>query len=158
MIMSQLEYYPNVAYILSLVGGIIILLVGLLVAAVGAAFTFMIGGFGGLFGLLGIIWAVIIIYSAMQLKSNPSQHVTWGVIIIVFSFISWIGAFGGFFLGFILALVGGILALIWSPPRPVTAPYAPQTPTAPATRYCPNCGRSIPLDVKFCPYCGKEVG
>ncbi len=159
--MSQTGYYPNAAYILSLIGGIIILLVGLLVAAVGAAFTFMIGGLGGLFGLLGIVWGIIIIYGAMQLRSNPSQHVTWGIIIIVFSFISWIGAFGGFFFGFILALVGGILALIWSPPRTATSPYVPQTsvsPVAPATRYCPNCGRSIPLDVKFCPYCGKEVG
>ncbi len=164
MIMSQTGYYPNVAYILSLIGGIIILLAGLLVAVVGAAVTFMVAGLGGFYGLLGIVWGIIIIYSAMQLRTNPSQHVTWGVIIIVFSFISWIGAFGGFFFGFILALVGGILALIWSPSRPVVTSSVPQTPAssaspvAPATRYCPNCGRSIPLDVKFCPYCGKEVG
>lgn len=24
------------------------------------------------------------------------------------------------------------------------------------TRYCPKCGRSIPMDSKVCPYCGKK--
>lgn len=24
-------------------------------------------------------------------------------------------------------------------------------------RYCPSCGRSIPLDAKICPYCGKFI-
>ena len=23
-------------------------------------------------------------------------------------------------------------------------------------RYCPECGRNIPLDAKICPYCGKK--
>ena len=25
------------------------------------------------------------------------------------------------------------------------------------TRYCPNCGRSIPLDARLCPYCAKTI-
>lgn len=28
----------------------------------------------------------------------------------------------------------------------------------PITRICPQCGRTLPLDVKFCPYCGKTLG
>ena len=24
-------------------------------------------------------------------------------------------------------------------------------------RYCPECGRSIPLDAKICPYCTKKI-
>ena len=30
----------------------------------------------------------------------------------------------------------------------------PQQDTA--IRYCPNCGRGIPFDVKICPYCEKR--
>ena len=29
-------------------------------------------------------------------------------------------------------------------------------PTAPS-KYCPHCGRQIPLDSRFCPHCGKEI-
>jgi hypothetical protein len=155
--------YPNTAYVLSLIGGIFVILAGLVVAVAGAAITFMIGGLGGLFGLFGIVWGAIIIYSATQLRANPSQHVTWGIMILVFSFVSWIGAFGGFFFGFILALIGGILALVWSPPRqaPAAPMYAPQPPPMPqqqaAALYCPNCGAPLPVGVKFCPNCGKQV-
>lgn len=28
----------------------------------------------------------------------------------------------------------------------------------PVARICPQCGRTLPLDVKFCPYCGKTLG
>jgi len=28
----------------------------------------------------------------------------------------------------------------------------------PVTRICPQCGRTLPPDVKFCPYCGKTLG
>ena len=159
--MSQSESYPSTAYLLSLIGGIFIILVGLVVAAVGAAITFMIAGLGGLYGLVGVISGAIIIYGAVQLKAHPYQHGTWGIVILVFSLVSWVGAFGGFFLGFILAFIGGILALVWSPPHAVGAPsYVPQPPhqQPAAVRYCPNCGRSIPFDVKYCPYCGKEIG
>ncbi len=154
--------YPNTAYVLSLIGGIFVILAGLVVAVAGAALTFMVAGIGGLFGLFGIIWGAIIIYGATQLKANPSQHVTWGIIILVFSLISWVGAFGGFFFGFILAFIGGILALVWSPrTAPVAPAYAPQ-PTPPpqpsAARYCPNCGSPVALDAKFCPHCGKQLG
>jgi hypothetical protein len=26
-----------------------------------------------------------------------------------------------------------------------------------ATRMCPQCGRTLPLDLKFCPHCGKTL-
>ena len=31
-----------------------------------------------------------------------------------------------------------------------------QPPISPPTRFCTNCGRSIPFDAKICPYCGKK--
>jgi hypothetical protein len=156
--MTQSESYPNVAFVLSLVSGIFVILAGLFVGLVGAAFTFFIGGIGAVFGILGIVWGALILFGAFSLRSHPSQHATWGALILVFAILSWFGAFGGFFIGFILGLIGGILALVWSPQTPQTyqgTAYV-AAPVASPARYCPNCGRGIPFDVKYCPYCGKE--
>ena len=161
--MSQQESYPNAAYILSLIAGIFVLLGGLLLAAIGAAFTFFVFGIGAIIGVFGIVFGIIIITAAVNLRSHPRQHVTWGAVILVFSIISWFGAFGGFFLGFLLGLIGGILALTWSPPQTQTAPiysapaYSPPVTPYSTTRYCPNCGAPVSAGTKFCPHCGKEL-
>jgi hypothetical protein len=48
---------------------------------------------------------------ALMLNSNPREHVTWGVVIIVFSVLSLVIG-GGFVVGMILGLIGGVLALV----------------------------------------------
>jgi len=108
--------YPRSAYILSLISGIFVILGGIIVMAISTLMTMFALGIGGIYGVLGIIWGIIIIVGTMRLKSNPNNHVSWGVIILVFSIISWFGAAGGLFIGFILGLVGGILAITWHPP------------------------------------------
>lgn len=147
---------PSTAYVLSLVGGIFVIIGGLATAAIGAAFTFMLGGIGGLFGVLGIIWGVLIIVFASRLNSDPASHSTSGALIIVFSLLSWFGGIGGLFIGFILALVGGILAITWNPPAPPAAmPQAPMGTMA-SMRYCANCGTQMAASATFCPKCGAK--
>lgn len=123
---------PMAAFILSLIGGIFILLGGGTMSMVGG----MMGGFsgyggmmgrgfgmmGGLgygFGVLGIVGAVfgiIVIISALMLNSKPEQHSTWGTLIVIFSVLSIFGsAMGGFGVGLVLGLIGGILAITWKP-------------------------------------------
>ncbi len=113
--MPQTLEKPTAAFVLSLIGGIFILLAGLLIGLIGFAVTLPIGGFGAVAGLLGIVWGIIVLIGASMLYSRPEQHATWGVIILVFSIVSWFGAIGGFFIGFILALIGGILGITWNP-------------------------------------------
>ncbi len=48
-----------------------------------------------------------------------------GILVLVFSIISIIGG-GGFILGFILGLVGGILALAWKPRQVQLQPTSQQ--------------------------------
>jgi hypothetical protein len=56
-----------------------------------------------------------------MLKSKPEQHSTWGVLIVLFSVLSMLGgAMGGFGLGLVLGLIGGILAITWKPTQPKT--------------------------------------
>lgn len=117
------------AFILSLLGGIFMIIGGTLPLAFFRAVSYgeeyghrgwhmmdMMGwgmmGFFTWFWIIGLISGVIVLVAAIMLYSKPRETTLWGVLIIVFSVISLLGA-GGFFIGFILGLIGGILALTW---------------------------------------------
>jgi len=146
---------PITAFVLSLISGIIILLVGFLAIVIrymrlsmGENVRFV----GGAAGLLGLVWGILIIGAAIMLYSKPQQHKIWGIIVLVFSFLSWIGSFGGLFVGFILGLIGGIRGIIWKP-----SVVQPTLTSSSTTRICPNCSSVVYTDAKYCPRCGKEL-
>ena len=128
--------YPRTASIIALVGGIIILLAGVLFVAVAvfvlpninytyyhvntpqglnpASIPALVSGILGVMGAFDLVSGIIVLVSAVMLLSNLGERKTWGVLILVFSILSFIG-FGGFFAGAILGMVGGILTLRWKP-------------------------------------------
>ena len=129
---------------------------GIVFAAIGAAVTFMFGGIGGVIGVLGIVWGVLIIVFASRLNSDPGSHATSGALIVVFSLLSWAGSLGGLFIGFLLALIGGILAITWNPhPQQPSAPQ-PSIGTMASIKYCANCGSQMAASATFCPKCGAK--
>jgi len=75
----------------------------------------LVSGIVGTMGLFGLVSGVIVLVSAVILLTGPSQRRTWGVLILVFSVLSFLGL-GGFIVGAILGIVGGILTLRWKPP------------------------------------------
>src|SRR3990172_4957053 len=108
----------SVPYILSLIGGLIIL-VGSLVSvfwfALGSSafgsYYGMMGGWHGMMGnfgftnaywitfsVVGLICGVVVVISALMLNSRPAEHLTWGALILVFSAISLI-SMGGWLVG-----------------------------------------------------------
>jgi hypothetical protein len=127
--------YPRTASILALVGGIVIMLGGILLAAVssfilphldytnlntpphltGASMPGIVSGMVGVMGVFGLVSGAIVLVSAVMLITNPSRARTWGVLILVFSVMSFLGL-GGFIVGAILGIAGGILTLSWKPP------------------------------------------
>lgn len=125
---------PTAAFVLSLIGGIIYLLVGLLIA-VAAAFLGSISGLAGYsmagmavaaVGGIGLVSGALMIIGAVMVSSTSKSRVRTGsVIVLVFAIIGALFTFGGFIIGFILALIGSILGLTWSP----SVPEAPQTPS-----------------------------
>lgn len=121
---------PTAAYVLSLIGGIIGLIVGFLLIVLAAIVASSAGGyynygypgpalpaaFWGDIGVWCLITGIIVIISAAKLNANPWKHTEWGLIILVFSIIG---------LATLLGSIGGILALVYKPQS--LAPEGPVT-------------------------------
>ena len=176
---GPLESYPRTAYLLSLIGGILILVFSviyalaiLVVASINATVGFGLGvGHRIALAVVAILFGLIVLYFALKLKSSPQNAKTYGILILVFSVISFIGG-GGFYIGASLALVGGILAIVWRPSvvqtygQPMAAPgWGAQPPPPPSmppvagggAQFCQFCGTAVPAGAKFCPKCGAGV-
>jgi hypothetical protein len=138
------EERPTAAFLLSLVAGVFILLGAGLVSLFGYGFMGMMNrygrngfgygmmgqgfgmmgqGFGtmgyavGIIGIVGLIFGAIVVISAYMLNSKPKEHQTWGTLIVIFSVLSIFGSVGGFGVGLLLGIIGGVLGITWKPPE-----------------------------------------
>jgi len=131
--------YPKTAGILALAGGMIMILGGAIFVGVAAfiiphlnlgnitvpqgidraALPGLISGVLGVMGVFGLVSGSVVLVSASMILARAGKERTWGVIILVFSVLSFIGL-GGFVIGAILGISGGILALRWKPPTSLT--------------------------------------
>jgi len=126
------------AFVLSLVGGILILLGSVVtwmwLVLDGFNFDGMMNGFGHMMGgyqdmmdgfgfthgfmmglpFVGVVSGIVVIISAVMLAAQPAARLTWGTIILAFSVISFLGM-GGFWIGAILGIAGGALAISTRP-------------------------------------------
>jgi len=114
------------AFVLSLIGGIIIVLNSILTIFwstnggpwYGGMMGSWMGGFGygynyGLtfaFSVAALISGIIVMVGAVMLNAHPAEHMAWGAIVLIFSAVSFLGM-GGFFIGAILGIAGGAIAL-----------------------------------------------
>jgi hypothetical protein len=112
------------AFVLSLTAGILILMNA---AAVAAAATWSPGIFPTLPGssgndpailysvaVVGLICGALIVLGAILLRSKPAHKRAWSIMIVVLSIPSVVTG-GGFIIGFILGIMGGVLALSRKP-------------------------------------------
>ena len=79
----------------------------------------MMQGFGGggwFYGAaaVGLIAGIVVLVGAVMIYARPNNSSTWGLLVLVFSIPSFFGM-GGFFIGAILGIVGGVLAMVWKP-------------------------------------------
>jgi hypothetical protein len=116
--MSQSEK-PTKAFKLSLIAGILILINTALVGAATTWFPWIIPTLPGstndttlLYGLTAavLIFGALVLFGAIMLDKKPANKKAWGIMIIVFSILSYLTA-GGFIIGSILGIIGGALAL-----------------------------------------------
>ncbi len=137
------EGFPNTASVLAIIGGCLMIVAGMLITAL-AVFVIphlstslfhnatgslpvqnvpsFVGSILTGFGLLGLISGIIVLGSGIMLRINPGQSVVFGLLILVFSVLSFFGS-GGFVAGAVLGIIGGIMTLRWRrPAAPAGAP------------------------------------
>jgi hypothetical protein len=107
---------PVGAAVLTILGGFFIIGGGLVFAFVGALFAVL--GFVSAFFLVGLLIGVLTLIVGLLMLIVPLGHVVWGALAVVLALASIPFALGGFVIGFILTLIGGILALRWKRPAP----------------------------------------
>lgn len=134
MMENKTTAYPKAASILALAGSTLMLLCGMLLTWVSTAVipyanfpnistppqlapnsipAIAAGVVGGI-GLFGLATGAVVLASAVLLLAVPGQWMVWGVLILVFSALSLL-SLGGFVVGAILGIVGGVLTLRWKP-------------------------------------------
>ncbi len=167
---------PTAAFVLSLIGGIFVILGGALIAFAGSVIS---GTFGYLanggsvgttvtiFGVVGMLMGLIMIVGGVMMYSKPTSAKMWGVIVLVLSILSWVFAIGGYVIGFILGLIGGILAIVFKPAiAPTAMPPSGMGSMSASTMgsmgsmggtTCRSCGASVPAGATKCPSCGASL-
>lgn len=114
---------PNVETALSLASASLII-VGALMPLLwlqysGIGMGWMWGGPGmmpGMWGaipgisLIGIVSGALVLLGAIMMNYKPMEAKKWGTLVLVFAAISLL-AMGGFFIGAILGIIGGIMAI-----------------------------------------------
>jgi len=104
-----------------MVGSMIALLTAAIGSPYGTSYGMGPGMMGGYWFGYGSAWlwsltvvslgcGAIVLIGAIMLNARPANHFTWGVIVLAFSVISFVGM-GGYFIGAILGIAGGALAL-----------------------------------------------
>ena len=163
---------PTAAMVLSLIGGLCVIFGGAAIAFFGSLVSSLnIAGAGAAsstllaLGLVGVIMGIIMIIGSIMMYSKPTSAKMWGVIVLILAILSWVTAFGGLFIGFLLGLIGGILALTFKPtmapgamPPPMMSSSMPMgsAPMGSMGTTCKNCGASIPAGAARCPSCGAN--
>jgi hypothetical protein len=122
---------PISAFALVLIGGAIILITSVLVLA--EYFTgrvrvidvlnptippFIRNNIGDMeIGIIGSIFGILVIIGSILIVTGNIANVRGGAIeALFFAILSLLIVAGGFYLGFLLAFVGTIMALLWKPP------------------------------------------
>jgi hypothetical protein len=164
---------PTAAMVLSLIGGLFVIFGGVTLAFVGSLIgSLNVTGTGAAsstalgLGIAGVIMGIIMVVGGFMMYSKPTSAKMWGVIVLILSIISWVTALGGFFIGFLLGLIGAILALTFKPtmapsamPPPMMSSSMPMgsAPMGSMGMTCKNCGASIPAGATRCPSCGANL-
>ena len=164
---------PTAAMVLSLIGGLFVIFGGATLAFAGSIIgSLNLTGASSAsntvlaLGIVGAIMGVIMIVGALMMYTKPTSSKMWGIIVLILAIISWVTAIGGFFIGFLLGLIGGILALTFKPtmapgamPPPMMSSSMPMgsAPMGSMGMTCKNCGASIPAGATRCPSCGANL-
>lgn len=85
----------------------------------------------GIGGVFGVLIGVLMITAGIVLWANPTHRVFYSIAGVVLGLISFPASnLGGFFIGMLLAMIGGALGFAWTPGQPASAFAASAVPQA----------------------------
>ncbi|HEV2231409.1 MAG TPA: DUF6114 domain-containing protein [Thermoplasmata archaeon] len=126
------HHVPTTAGVLTIIGGVFILLGGLVIASLGAFISFLFPGLGAILVAGGLGVGILTLLMGVLMFVMPQNKTIWGALTIVLAVVSLPFGLGGFIIGFILALIGGILAITYKsaapPPAYMGMPPPPPPP------------------------------
>jgi hypothetical protein len=102
------ETKPLYGMLLSLVGGLIILIASVL-AAVNITIVFGSLNLIPYSGIFGFIWGILIIIFSILMYMKPKSKMYFGLLIIVFAIVNILAGYDIILIGSILALIGGLV-------------------------------------------------
>ncbi len=130
----SVEEKPVAPFILGLLGGILILLGAFMMSMFAFGTVNMMGmgmmsgtmvGFSGVmammmgysfaFTVVGLASGAFVILGSVMLYNRPSESQIWSALILTFSILSIFGGMGGFTVGLLLGVLGGVFGLVWKP-------------------------------------------
>ncbi len=103
--------YSRWPFWLTVIGGILIVIQAILLAVAGTAYVtlYNMGGLGAVvLGIVGIILGLILIWIAYRF---PAGHMVYGGLAVIISLIALFLTGGGFIIGAILGIIGGLWAM-----------------------------------------------
>lgn len=130
-------------------GGVFLVLAGLELVAIplsgvlghGAVKLVIYIGIGGVFGIL---IGVLLIASGVLTWVNPGNRLFYGIAGVVLGILSFPASnLGGFFLGMLLAIIGGSLVFAWTPLKTAPAPAVPDARPEPPDEPEPSAGLDL---------------
>lgn len=100
---------------------------GVIVVAVGLYLVYVITGIlhktaGLSLVLAGTAVGVVIIALGLLALRYPERHRLLGGLIMLFGFLSWLGTSGGYIMGLVVSIIGGIMTVVWKPPAQAPPP------------------------------------
>ncbi len=166
------ERYPRTAYLLVVIGGLLIALLAALSGLVVWAFQSEVSEIAGvsvslspleIFELVtAAALGLVIVYGGYSFRARPASARTWGLGVIVLAIATVLLDGGGDYLGAILVIIGGVIAYRWKAPLAVPGPTGgwggsnpppPPPPTGPS-KFCTTCGAPNLAPARFCARCG----
>lgn len=113
---------------LTILGGFFILIGGALIALLGTLVAWFLG-VGAAFFYLGLAVGLLVMVVGVLMYLVPRGGKVWGAIAIVLALVSIPTALAGLVVGFVLVLIGGLLAWAYRPPpAPVEFRVLPSEP------------------------------
>lgn len=113
---------------------------------------------GGTLGYLGVCVGCSILVFAMLMNWVPTAHSPCGIAILLLAPLSLFGG-AGFLYGLVCGIYGGVLGIIFVPPKPMPPELleAPGTPLPRRYRTCSFCEVTLPDEATTCPNCGHHI-